>query len=147
MKIILLKTIDKVGFKGDIINVKDGYARNYLLPNRLAVIASETNLKRHERKIKNTQEKKVKQKRLEAVTAKKINRISLSCKAKADEKGKLYGSIGPKTIAKLLKQEGYKVKSKNIKMKDPIKVLGQHEVKLDLNGNETNIIVNVQKEK
>lgn len=147
MKVILLKTIDKLGLKNEVLNVKDGYASNYLLPCKLAIVASPSNLKKHQQQIKLAEEKKEKNKKLASSTAKKVENIMISIMAKAEDNGKLYGSIGAKAIAKKLREEGYKVDSKNIDIKKPIKILGEHQVELSLNDKKVMITVNVKKQK
>ncbi|MCK5393698.1 MAG: 50S ribosomal protein L9, partial [Candidatus Omnitrophica bacterium] len=106
MKIILLKEIRKLGVEGDLVKVKDGYARNFLLPQGMALKATDVNCNRID-DIKKTQNKsKLKQKELNAKLKERIEKISLTITVEAKENEELYGKIGETQILKLLKAEG-----------------------------------------
>ena len=133
MKVILCADIKNVGKKDEIINASDGYARNYLFPRKLAVLADKENMS----KLQAKQESKQYQRNLELEEAKKIankiNEITLKIKTKSGENGKIFGSITSKEIAQNL-EEQYKIviDKKKINLKEPIKVLGATNVDLKL---------------
>lgn len=129
MKVILLKDVKGLGKSGDLVNAKDGYARNFLFPKGLAIEATDSNLKKWK---KDMEEKKQKEKEEyeEALKLKeKIESITVEIKGKAGEGGKLFGSITSKDISKeLKKQHKIDIDRRKIEMKDNIKSLGTTNV-------------------
>ncbi|SEF98870.1 LSU ribosomal protein L9P [Caloramator fervidus] len=131
MKVILQADIKGVGKKGDVINVSDGYARNYLFPKKLAVEANEANLKILE--VQKAKEEKRKQEELQRAKeiAKKISEISVEVFVKAGENGKIFGSITSKDIAEALKkQHGIDIDKKKIELDEAIKMIGVYNVEI-----------------
>jgi large subunit ribosomal protein L9 len=128
MKVILLETIDKLGKAGEIITVKEGFARNYLIPKNKARVATTGNMKMLE-SIKK-KEALEENKRLDAAKALagKIEALSLSISAQAGEEEKLFGSVSNDTIADALKEEGIDIDKKDITLDEPIKKLGSYQV-------------------
>ncbi|NLJ40014.1 MAG: 50S ribosomal protein L9 [Clostridiales bacterium] len=124
MKVILLKDIRGSGVKGDVVNVSDGYARNYLFPRGLAIEADAGSLRNLKNKAK-AEEKRAEQAAKEAMAlAEKISEITLVIRAKSGESGKLYGSVTNKEIAEeLKKQHKIAVDRKKIVMPEPIRQL------------------------
>ncbi len=138
MKVILQKTVANLGQAGDIKEVKEGYAVNFLIPQKLAKIVTAQNIKDLEnlkaKKTKNEQNKGKKYKDM----AKKLNNLKLIIKAKAeDEKKTLFGSINVAKIAEELKKRGYDVEAKYIKLDQPIKQLGYYDVLIDFGSDVT----------
>ncbi|HPN96327.1 MAG TPA: 50S ribosomal protein L9 [Candidatus Moranbacteria bacterium] len=131
MKIILLQDIKSLGKKGDSKDVSEGYARNFLFPKKIAVLATEVAIKNVEEKRKKEVEEKQKEtaKLTELAHILKDKKIVLKYKAK---KGKLFGSVSARDIAKELEKENYNVSEKMVKLKDPIKKIGTYSVKLEL---------------
>jgi large subunit ribosomal protein L9 len=131
MKVILLKNVPNLGQADEIKEVSDGYARNFLLIRGLVKIATDKAIKELEnykvRKLKSVENKGKKFKEL----AKKLNNIKIIIKAKADEKKTLFGSVNASKIAEELKNRGYELDPKFIKLEQPIKILGYHDVNLD----------------
>ena len=128
MKVILTTNIKKLGKIGELVEVKDGYARNYLFPNDMALRENEKNLKYYE-KIKD--EIKVKEnKKLEEANniLEKIKSLKIVFKKEADEKDQLYGSISKKEIINFLKQHEIIISSDDLIMKNSIRTLGEHEI-------------------
>lgn len=127
MKVILQQEVKKVGKKGDIIEVSEGYARNYLLPQKLAVPATSTNVNNAQQK-KASEERKVQQQRDEAtVLAAQMSKVEVTLKVKTGEGGKLYGSITGKDIAEALTaQHGIEIDKRKIELKDSVKALGTY---------------------
>lgn len=133
MKIILTQDVKKVGKKGDILEVKDGYARNALFPKGLAVEANATNI--NNRKLEQKAEDRRKQEELEDAKAvyEKINDKEIKIAMKTGEGGKAFGSVTSKEIAEVIeKQLGVKIDKKKIQLKEAIKGLGGQKVTIKL---------------
>ncbi len=133
MDIILKEDIPSLGHKDDIITVKDGYARNYLIPKGLAINATASVKKMHSEILKQRAHKE-EQIRLEAESvAEKMKDIKLTIGAKTSTKGKIFGSVNTIQIAESLKAEGYEIDRKNITIKeDLIKEIGSYTATLKL---------------
>ena len=132
MKLILNETVASLGKMGDVIDVADGYARNYLLPKRLALLTTPRNLKvfEHTKKVVASKVKKEKQS-LEDV-AKKIATLSLCIPVQATEEGKLFGSVAVRDVADALAAQGIKMDHNQIVLEKPIKELGQYFIPVQL---------------
>ena len=130
MKIILREDVEKLGKAGEVVKVKDGYGRNYLIPRNLAVLANVRNMKSldHDRRTIETRAKKAR-KTAEA-TAATLSVVSLTLPAKAGEEGKLFGAITSRDIAEALGKAGVIVDRKAIHLADPIKQVGDYKVKI-----------------
>lgn len=132
MKVILTANVKGQGRKGDIINVSDGYANNFLLKNKLAVPASAGNLNI------NAQEKAAEAKRIQQETedakkiAKKLEDITVCLSVKVGENGKTFGSVSQKEIAEQLAKMGYDIDRKKIELETPIKTEGEFKVDVRL---------------
>ncbi len=132
MKVILIENIERLGKTGDVINVKDGYARNYLIPNNKAKAATAGNMKILDvLKSKQVQEDKKKMDEIKAV-ADRISNISLTIGEEAGEEEKLYGSITSEMISNALREEEITVDKKDIILDEPIKKLGVYQVTVKL---------------
>jgi large subunit ribosomal protein L9 len=132
MEVVLKKDHEKLGKAMDVVNVKDGYARNFLIPQGIAVVATEGNRKvvAESRKLtEKREEKKLKEAR---VQAKKIEKIPCTIKAKVGEEDKLFGSVTTQEIADFLTKEGFAVEKRDIELEEPIKQLGVYSVKVNL---------------
>ena len=127
MQLILKKDVQNVGEAGDLINVKDGYARNYLLPNNLAEVATEGALGARERNIQRIKAKSEKLHKEALEKAEKIEKIEvIELNAKAGESGKLFGTITTKKLAEeLLNKTGVEVDRKTIILDNPINKVGE----------------------
>lgn len=147
MELLLKKNIDKLGMIGDVVKVKEGYARNYLLPKGLATTVSPANLKQIEKeKIKMELQLKEERVRLQGVLE-KISAASCTISAKANEEGRLFGSVAAAQIADALVKEGYPVDKEMIKLDSPIKDCGVFNVTIALNPElQTKCKVSVVKE-
>ncbi|HHZ01967.1 MAG TPA: 50S ribosomal protein L9 [Tissierellia bacterium] len=133
MKVILLEDIKNVGKKGDVINAKDGYARNFLFPKNLAIEATKENLKKleYEKKLKEEKEKEIFEEA--KVLEQKLMEKVIVIKTRAGEKGKLFGTITTKEIAENLEEEhNISIDKKKFELDSPIKSLGEHYVKIKL---------------
>ena len=133
MKVILLENIKGVGKKDEIINASDGYARNFLLPKKLAVEANPENMSKLKAKEDSNQYKKSVEKEEAQKIAERLKGILLKIAVKAGENGKIFGSITSKEIADNLKEQ-YKIEvdKKKIELKEPIKTLGSFTVNIKL---------------
>lgn len=132
MKIILLKSIKNLGDPGDTANVKKGFARNYLIPNKMAVYATETNLAQVENKVKKAKEFEIKNRENLQLIADKLNEEVLEFLLKVGEEDKLFGSVTSQMISDSLQEKGFNVLKKEIIIAEPIKSLGEHIIMVDL---------------
>jgi len=132
MKVILREDYKKFGKAGDVVEVKDGYARNYLIPRNLAVRADESQIRQleHERKI--LQDKKEKHARVAENLAEQINKISCTISVQVGEEDRIFGSVTAMDIADSLLKEGIEIERKNILLEEPIKSLGVFTVPIKL---------------
>lgn len=132
MKVILLDDVPKLGRRGEVREVAEGYARNYLLPHRLVLPATATNLKQLEQ-IKQHQEVRSQRAKADAdAQAKKIEVLTFSQVRQASEEGRLYGSVGVQDLAAFLAQNGVPVEKRRIGLDEPIKTLGEYSVPIRL---------------
>src|SRR4030043_370058 len=132
MKVVLKDDIKNVGKMGQIVDVADGYARNYLVPRGLAVEANIKNLKALEHEKKIIQEKAKRIKNTSQTLSDKISTMTLVIKAKAGDEGKLFGAVTSMDIAELLKNEGIEMDKKKISLDEPIKRLGSYSVNINI---------------
>lgn len=149
MKIILKKDFVSLGYKGDILKVKDGYARNYLIPNGVAIIANAANKKSAEQDNLQAAHKASKIKEIAEEQANKLKDLEIKVKVKAaNEGGKIFGSVTALQIAQSINSEHkIPIDSKNIIMKEPIKTLGTYEITIKLHKDVScNVKVEVIKE-
>ena len=132
MKIILLQSHENLGKVGDIVNVKPGFARNYLIPNRIASLATKQNIKSLELFLKSQELKEAKNRvNLEALS-KKLNSLTLKFAVNTGEDDKMFGSITSQMIADELEKQEYVIDKKEIILEEPIKSLGNHKVEINL---------------
>lgn len=132
MKVILKDDVKNLGDMGQIVDVTDGYARNYLVPRGLAAEANIKNIKSLEHQRKIIQEKARKIKLSAQGLSDKISQLKLTIKAKAGEEGKLFGSVTSMDIAEQLKNEGFDIDKKKISLDEPIKRLGSYPVSVKI---------------
>lgn len=132
MKVILLENIEKLGKEGDVVDVASGYARNYLLLGKKALVSTPGNMKKFE-EIKKLKAIQYQQSKEEAEKiAEKLNALSITSVVKAGENEKLYGSVTTSDIAELLRKEGYEIDKKKIVIEEPIKSLGVYTIPIKL---------------
>ncbi len=130
--VLLAEDVGSLGKQGDIVRVKPGYARNYLLPQGLAAIASEQNkqmVQRHRLRVAELEANRVKQLRKSAEV---IRKFSVTLEANANKDGHLYGSIVATDISKVLKTASFEVEPDHIQLEGPLKELGMYTVKIQL---------------
>ena len=132
MKVILLKSYDTLGKTGDIVSVKSGYARNYLLPNKIATIANDATIKNLQAWIEQQSIKEAKNKENLESLAKYLGKLTIKFSLQAGEDGKLFGSVTSQMISEEIEKQGYTVDKKEIILEEPIKNIGNHYVYVDL---------------
>src|SRR5579871_1205822 len=132
IKLVLIEDVMHLGKQGDLVEVKPGFARNYLLPNSLATVPTEHNMKqldRYKERVQKAREAKVADLK---VLAEQIQRINVPIEANANEEGHLYGSVGPAEVSKALKGRNLSVEPEMVKVEGVFKECGLYEVALNL---------------
>ena len=132
MEVILLERIEKIGKLGDVVKVKDGFARNYLLPQKKALRANKENIAIYEKQKKIYEEKNAALLKEVQSIAKNMTNLSISIRKQASESGQLYGSVAAREIADTIKLKGHDIQTKQIQLNSVIKNIGVHEVKIAL---------------
>lgn len=146
MKVILKENLKNLGAQGDVVNVKDGYANNYLFPRGLAIMATPSNLKMLEENNRQGALKREKQKADAQSLAEKLKDVKISIGMKAGANGKIFGSVTPLQVSQALKNIGYDIDRRKIEVGD-IKTLGTYEATLNLHRDvSVNISVDVIEE-
>lgn len=145
MKVILLQDVDNLGKAGDLKEVANGYARNYLLPRRLAAGATPSMLANHQQRIAAEKRRLEKQAETERQQAERLSNVKLTFKARVGKQGRLYGSITSQDIAAGLRDgEGIVIDRRSIVLPDPIRALGTYQVPVKVASKlEPKITVNV----
>ena len=132
MRVILIEDVERLGKTGDVVTVKEGYARNYLIPQGLALWATSANLSKiaEEKKVEETRRERGLQKAKEL--AQNLTKVSCTVSVEADDNEKLFGSVTPAEIASALEQEGISIDKKKIIISEPIKTLGIYDIPVSL---------------
>jgi large subunit ribosomal protein L9 len=147
MEVILREDVDKLGHRGQMVKVAAGYARNFLLPQRLAVTATESNKKIVEQERQAHLRKDAKLESEAQDLAKLVSGVAVTISQKAGENDQLFGSVTSKDIAEALEKQGYSIDRRKIHLDDPIKQLGEHIVSVRLHKNvAVDVKVHVTKE-
>src|SRR5215213_3896033 len=131
-KVLLREDVDDLGARGEIVRVRAGYARNYLLPRKLAVQASAGNVKGIEQERAALLKKEAKERATAEAQSQQMGSLVLEFKRKAGEQGALYGSVTSMDLAEALKQRGYEIDRHRIHLREPLKRLGEYTVPLRL---------------
>lgn len=154
MQVILIKDVNALGKKGEIKNVSNGYARNFLLPQKLVTLATKTVLeqlsvqKKSEQEIKESSRLRSRQAKNQLIKSDilKINNKKITFKVKASEKGTLFKAISKSDIIKAAgEQLKLEITKEYLKLYKPLKEVGEHQVKLKLSGKQANLIIEVLK--
>jgi large subunit ribosomal protein L9 len=145
MEIILIQDVNNLGGKNEVVKVKNGYARNFLIPGKLAVEASPSNLKQLEERLKVIRKKEEQMLAEIKSVISKLNESALKLPVKTGTSGKIFGSVTNVMVAKAIReQKGYEIDRRKIHLTDDIKELGNFKAKIDFgNGQETEIEVEV----
>lgn len=132
MEVILHEDVPNLGLAGEIVTVKDGYARNYLLPRNIAVVANSKNVREleHQKRVVESRKEKMKAKAEEIAT--KLGTLSITIAKEAGEEEKIFGSVTTMDIANALRSEGYTIDKRHIKLAEPIKKIGVYEIPVRL---------------
>jgi large subunit ribosomal protein L9 len=149
MKVILLHEIENLGRKGEIIRVKDGYARNYLIPKKLALYVSKTNIKMIEERRKKLEKEREREIKTVEEFKNRIEKLKVVIKKKAGEEDTLFGSVTSSDIEEALKAEDIEVEKKNIIIPEHIKKLGEYSIDIRIHPSvkaQLNIVVEKEEE-
>ena len=144
MKVILRRDVKGLGHEGDLRDVKDGYARNYLIPSGAALLADSGAMKNWERHRAEREDRERTMREEAAATAQRVGELRLEIGVKAGDKNRLFGSVTNREIADLLGKEGVQVDRHQIALREPIKTVGEHRVTVHLfTGIDAQVTVNV----
>ena len=132
MEVILREHVDNLGERGEIVKVADGYARNYLLPRKLALPATDANRKHVERERKIMETREAQEKGQAEAIAGRLAALAIIITRRVGETDQLYGSVTAADIADFLKEKGFEVDRRKIILPEPIKAIGDHDVPLKL---------------
>jgi large subunit ribosomal protein L9 len=147
MEVILRQDVDKLGTRGQVVKVADGYARNYLLPKRLAVPATPANKKIVEQERQAQLRREAREKTEAEELARLLAGLSITIARKAGEHDQLFGSVTPQDISDALAQRSFNIDRRKIQLEEPIKQLGEYQVPIRLHREVTvSIGVNVVRE-
>lgn len=147
MEVILREEVEKLGHRGSLVKVADGYARNYLLPKKLAVAATDANRKIVEQEREAWLRKEAKLKTDADDLGKLLSGVTLTFRQKVGEHDHLFGSVTAKDIAEALEKQNFHIDRRKVVLEEPIKTLGEHRVTLRLHRDvSTEIPVVVEKE-
>jgi large subunit ribosomal protein L9 len=137
MEVILREDVPNLGSVGDIVKVKPGFARNYLLPRGLAVVADKRNVKVLDHQKRLVADKRERDRREAESVAQRFTGLRLTLKARAGEEGRLFGSVTNIDVERALAAAGFQVDRRRIRLDEPIKVLGEHMVPVHLSAGVT----------
>ena len=132
MQVILKSDIKGLGYKNDLVDVKPGYGRNYLIPQGFAMMATTSNIKQRDEVNRQVAHKAEKMKQDAEALANAIGNVKLTIPAKAGETGKIFGAVTPNQISDALKAKGYDVDRKKISINGDVKTLGEYTAEIDL---------------
>ena len=137
MEVILRDHVEKLGKRGEIVKVSDGYARNYLLPRKLALPATEGNRKHVERERKIMETREAEEKSQADAIASRLATVDITIARRVGETEQLYGSVTATDIAEFLKTKGFEIDRRKLILPEPIKTIGEHDVPLKLHRDVT----------
>lgn len=132
MKLILVQDVDKLGAKGDVVTVKDGYGRNYLIPRSMAIIANKSNLAHNEELMRQSVRKREGNRKANVDLAEQLKSVKLTIAVKTGEDDRIFGTVTTQQIADLLHQKGFNVDRKRITINNEIKTLGEYTATVSL---------------
>ena len=132
MKVILRRNFDQLGKVGDVANVKDGYARNYLIPRQIAYQATKGNILALEEEKKQILKKEAKELDIAQKLANEIEKVSITIPVKVGEEDKIFGTVTSQMIADSMKEKGYDIDKRKIEITEPIKALGIYSVTIKI---------------
>jgi len=134
MKVILVEDVSRLGTRGEVVKVKDGYARNFLIPTGKALPATAGNLARLNDKVRIDEIRLRKDRRHAEQVAESLSGVSCTVRVQADENDRLYGSVGPREISSALEEHGIEVDPHKIMLDEHLKMLGVYPIRIELFG-------------
>jgi len=137
MKVILRKNFDQLGKVGDLVNVKDGYARNYLIPRQIAYQATVGNIRAMEEEKKQIQKRDAKELDEAQKLMAELEKVSVTIPVKVGEEDKIFGTVTSQMIVDGLKEKGFELDKRKVEITEPIKALGIYSVAVKLHSNVT----------
>jgi len=140
MKVILRRNFDQLGKVGDVANVKDGYARNYLIPRQIAYQATKGNILALEEEKKQILKKEAKELDLAQNLANELEKVSITIPVKVGEEDKIFGTVTSQMIADSMKEKGFEIDKRKIEITEPIKSLGIYSVAIKLHPSVSAIV-------
>ena len=132
MKIILRQDYDPLGKIGEVVTVKDGYARNFLIPKKIGILATSKNMKILEEELKLVELRQNKDRRVAEAVAQELGKTSLTATVSVGEEDRVFGSVTAQTITDLLKEKGYEIDKRKVQLEEPIKALGIYTIIIKL---------------
>ena len=137
MEVILREHVDHLGRRGDVVKVAAGYARNYLLPRKLALAVTEANKRQIERERKNAEVRELEEKTQAEAFAKRLGEAEVEIARRVGENDTLYGSVTSADVAQALHKKGFEIDKRKIQMADPLKALGEFSVPIKIHRDVT----------
>jgi large subunit ribosomal protein L9 len=132
MEVILREHVDNVGRRGEVVKVADGYARNYLLPRKLALLVTEGNKKQIEREREKFDAKESEERKVAEAVAERLNAVEIEIRRRVGDTQALFGSVTSGDIAEALNTRGFEIDKRKLQLNEPIKKLGEYEVPVKL---------------
>jgi len=132
LKIILLKDVEQLGQAGEVVEVSPGFARNYLIPQQQALVATDANVAQFESRRKQHEAAAERERRVAEALAKQLEKDSLTAQVRVGEEDRLFGSVTAQNIIDLLKEKGYEVDRRAVQLEEPIRALGVYNIELRL---------------
>jgi len=132
VKVILLKNVEELGHAGDVVQVKAGFARNFLIPQQQALVASDTNVAQFESQRKQHEAVADRDRRAAEVVAKQLEGDSLTAEVRVGEEDRLFGSVTVQNVADLLAEKNYSIDRRAIQLEEPIRALGVYTIDVRL---------------
>ena len=140
MEVILREHVDHLGKRGEVVKVADGYARNYLLPRKLALVVTEANQRQIEREREKFEAREAEEKKVAEAVAARLSNADITIARKVGETEALYGSVTSSDIADALAAKGFEVDRRKLQLADPIKQLGEFDVPVKLHRDVTTTV-------
>lgn len=137
MKVILLRDVESLGSAGEVVQVKSGFARNFLIPQRQALVASDTNVAQFESKRKQHAAVSERERRAAEAIAKQLEADSITAQVRVGEEDRLFGSVTVQNIADLLAEKDYDIDRRAIQLEEPIRALGVYTIEVRLHSDVT----------
>ena len=140
LKIILLKDVEQLGQAGDVVQVADGYGRNFLIPQRQAVVASDANVAQFETWRKEHEAAADRERKTAEDLGKRLEKDSLTAAVRVGDEDRLFGSVTSQNITALLKEKGYEVDRRAVELEEPIRALGVYNIEVRLHPQVTSSV-------